>query len=123
MTINEFLNAKETIKKLDKKVYTSVFSTMMMPAEKAIGKVMKHIIDKSKFLIEYDLCKNQIDNLEPLEKYFVVLRYKRHLTLQQCAKAINVQDRQIYRIKNKVIKKCNRIKFNTPRLYKDGSYE
>lgn len=123
MTINEFLNAKETIKKLDKKVYTSVLSTMMMPADKAIAKVMKHIIDKSKFIIEYDLCKNQINNLEPLEKYFIVLRYKRHLTLQESAKAMNVQERKIYRIKNKVIQKCNRIKFNNPRLYKDGSYE
>lgn len=123
MTINEFLNAKETVKKLDKKVYTSVFSTMMMPADKAIPKVMKHIIDKSKFIIEYDLCKQQINNLEPLEKYFIILRYKRHLTLQQSAKAMNVQERQIYRIKNKVIKKCSRIKFNTPRLYKDGIYE
>ncbi len=123
MTINEFLNAKENVKKLDKKVYTSVFSTMMMPADKAIPKVMKHIIDKSKFIIEYDLCKQQINNLEPLEKYFIILRYKRHLTLQQSAKAMNIQERQIYRIKNKVIKKCNRIKFNTPRLYKDGIYE
>lgn len=79
-------------------MYTSVFSTVMMPEDKAIAKFMKCIVDKSKFIVYYDLCKKQINNLEPLEKYFIILRYKRHLTLQQSAKAVNVQERQIYRI-------------------------
>lgn len=111
MTFDLFLNAEEHIKKLDESVYNTAIGTATLPTMKCYDLVWKRIVAKWNFVEEYERCLAQINNLTAKEKWLLILRYKRQLSLAEVSELTNIKISSLSSIIRRIINKCYLIKF------------
>lgn len=114
MTFDLFLNAEQHIKKLDNSIYNTAIGTATLPTMKAYDLVWKRIVAKWNFVSEYERCLEQINSLTADEKWLLILRYKRALSLKEVGELTQIKQGSLSSTLKRITDKCYLIKF--PRI-------
>lgn len=106
MTLEQFFNIKDTIKRLDDQIMTFAVNSMpITPAEKAIEKLLRKMQHKYEIIIEWHQLKVKIQSLKRDEKILLYKKFKQKKTFEVVAKELGVGIRTAMRRMESIRKK------------------